>query len=437
MTVSTTASTITVAATGANSYAFPFIGVAASDIIAAYTNTLGILTPLSSGSYSVSINSPAVGEIWGVGGSVSPVSPSSYASGSLTISRILPLTQTAEISNQGNEYPIVTEQALDTLCMEIQQVSARGGAYRGTWVSGAIFNFGDITQDGINGAFTNNIYICAQANTSGVWATDLANGYWSLVLNIQTLNSGGSYLPLSGGTINGNFGVTGNSLLAALTASGASVLNGAVSGTGITNLLTPYATLVNPVFTGHVTVPTPTSGTDAVNKTYADALNNLPSQTGNGGKLLTTNGTTASWGYPPGISLYQSIGTGLTGATWGSIGFNQEEYKDVASWHSNSTNTSRLTVDFTGRLRLTGTVDFGTAGNATYALRFLKNGATVIKDGDNNNGTGGIANIVRQIVLECPCASGDYFELQAQTNVSSTTTGTGISQTSLQAQRIN
>lgn len=39
---------------------------------------------------------------------------------------------------------------------------------------------------------------------------------------------------------------------------------------------------------------TPTAGGDAVNKTYADAI--IPSQTGNSGKYLTTNGSAVSWG---------------------------------------------------------------------------------------------------------------------------------------------
>lgn len=104
---------------------------------------------------------------------------------SLTIQRQVPLTQETEISNQGDFAPTVTEQALDTLCMELQQVSARTGQLRGTWITNTNYNYGDIVTDGINGNNTGNLYTCALSNTSGVWATDLANGDWSLALNIQ------------------------------------------------------------------------------------------------------------------------------------------------------------------------------------------------------------------------------------------------------------
>ena len=93
--------------------------------------------------------------------------------------------------------------------MEIQQVSARGGSWRGVWATGIVYNYGDIVQDGVNGAYTNNIYVCATANTSGVWATDLANGDWVLVISVATLQPPGSFLPLSGGTINGILNVNG------------------------------------------------------------------------------------------------------------------------------------------------------------------------------------------------------------------------------------
>ena len=50
-------------------------------------------------------------------------------------------------------------------------------------------------------------------------------------------------------------------------------------------------------FSSSPVVPTPTNTTDAANKSYVDtaASGVLPSQTGNSGKYLTTNGTAASW----------------------------------------------------------------------------------------------------------------------------------------------
>ena len=135
-----------------------------------------------------------------------------------------------------------------------------------------------------------------------------------------------------------------------------------------------------------------------------------------------------------GCSLYQTAGTVLTITTWVTLLFDTEAYDD-SGWHSTSVNTGRITVDFTGRVSLIGTVNFGAAGNAVYGVRLLKNGA-VIKNGDNNNGTGGIANVCRQVYDEVACVPTDYFELQAYTNNASPTSGTGIENTSFKAKRI-
>lgn len=59
------------------------------------------------------------------------------------------------------------------------------------------------------------------------------------------------------------------------------------------------APLASPTFTGTVTLPATGAGaTEAVRKDYADGLafaTALPAQTGNAGKFVTTDGTTASW----------------------------------------------------------------------------------------------------------------------------------------------
>lgn len=99
------------------------------------------------------------------------------------------MSQLTSVSNQGDFAPTVIEQAMDTLCLEIQQISARTGANRGTWVSGAVYNFGDIVQDGANGTNTGNYYTCVIANTSGTWATDLAAGDWILSFDLQQVNA--------------------------------------------------------------------------------------------------------------------------------------------------------------------------------------------------------------------------------------------------------
>ena len=190
MTITTTSSAVTLLGNGSTSvFNFSFVAGAASNIVVTYTNAAGAAMILAPSQYSLVINPPAAGQIWGYGGTVTyPLTGSPIASGtSLTIQRLVPLTQTTSIGNQDNFYPQVVEMAMDVLCMEIQQVSARTGQARGVWETGIVYNYADIVIDGAAGANTGNYYLCVIANTSGNWATDLANGDWALVFNVQSL----------------------------------------------------------------------------------------------------------------------------------------------------------------------------------------------------------------------------------------------------------
>lgn len=101
---------------------------------------------------------------------------------------------------------------------------------------------------------------------------------------------------------------------------------------GLSTLLDAKANLASPTFTGTVVLPSTTSignvsnteisYLDGVTSAIQTQLNSkegtLPSQTGNSGKYLTTNGTALSWGtVTAGSGTVTSItaGTGLTGGT--------------------------------------------------------------------------------------------------------------------------
>ena len=71
--------------------------------------------------------------------------------------------------------------------MQLQQVASRSGQFRGVWQTGIQYNVVSLVQDGVNGNDTQNYYLCVIANVSGVWSTDLANGDWSLVVNVQQI----------------------------------------------------------------------------------------------------------------------------------------------------------------------------------------------------------------------------------------------------------
>lgn len=192
MTISTTSSSaIFLGNDVTNPFSFSFVCDSASTFSAIYTDSSGVSTLLSPSQYTLTLNAPSVGSLHSVGGTILyPKTGSPISTGtSLTVTRTVPLAQLVSVSNQGDFSPTVIEQAMDTLCLEIQQISARTGANRGTWTSGTVYNFGDIVQDGAAGANTGNYYTCVIANTSGTWATDLAAGDWVLSFDLQQVNA--------------------------------------------------------------------------------------------------------------------------------------------------------------------------------------------------------------------------------------------------------
>lgn len=134
MTVATTTYFVNALGNGATTvFNFNFIADSAATMEVFYVAADLSQTLLSPSQYTLYINPPAVGQLWGVGGTVTyPLSGSPIASGtSLIIQRIVPYLQTVSISNQGAFYPQAVEQALDLLELQIQQLLA-GGTGGGT-----------------------------------------------------------------------------------------------------------------------------------------------------------------------------------------------------------------------------------------------------------------------------------------------------------------
>lgn len=130
MTITSTANRITVAGNGSiTSFAFDFVGVSPPHIQVTFTDANGNSSVVPANDVSIVLNPPGQGQIWGIGGTVTyPLTGSPIALGtSLTIERILPLTQTTTLANQGAFFPQAVEQALDTVVMEMQQVGAEIG----------------------------------------------------------------------------------------------------------------------------------------------------------------------------------------------------------------------------------------------------------------------------------------------------------------------
>lgn len=102
-------------------YGFPI--PQASDAVVIHTTAAGVVTTLSQSQYSIT------GIGLGAGGQVLyPLVGSAMPSGdTLTIERVVPLTQPTSFGNQGTIYPAAIEGGLDNLEMQLQQIAASQG----------------------------------------------------------------------------------------------------------------------------------------------------------------------------------------------------------------------------------------------------------------------------------------------------------------------
>jgi hypothetical protein len=100
-------------------FSFSFEIDSVSEIVLLLTNPTGSVSTVSPSSYSASgLGNPAGGTI------TYPLSGSPLATGySLTLARVVPLQQLADIVNQSNYFPLQVENALDYLMMAIQQIA--------------------------------------------------------------------------------------------------------------------------------------------------------------------------------------------------------------------------------------------------------------------------------------------------------------------------
>jgi hypothetical protein len=358
LTISTTASSTTVVLIAAQTVVpFSFIADAASDITVQTTNTsTGASTTLAASQYTVTLNSATTGQLWGVGGYVT-LNSAPGVGYTCTITRTLPLQQLISIQNQGDFAPQVTEQALDTLCMEIQQVSSRTGQFRGTWATGVVYNYGDIVIDGVNGANTTNWYLCAIANTSGTWATDLANGDWILILNLQAISNPGTVT--AGGDLTGSYPNPTIAKIQGTTVTG-------VDGTGqvvMSSALAAYAPLASPTFTGVPLAPTASVGTNTTQIATMAALlaflaSSSQTQTGTSSTLAVT---------PSGLAATM---IGGVGQVWSD----QTANRAASTVYTNSTGRP-IEVFITFNTSNGGSANLSIAGSAAFSVAGQSTGA--------------------------------------------------------------
>lgn len=188
----------------ATTFNFSFVADSASYVSVSYYTGSTLVTVLNTSLYTLFINPPSPGQIWGVGGVVVyPLTGSPIANGtSLLIQRTLPLTQTITISNQGEFAPEAIEGALDTLCMQIQQVS-------GTVAQSVVAQLGYTPMNGAN-------------NLSEIVSASVSRANLGLgTMGVQSANN----IAVTGGVLSG-VAITASSWSGGAFSSGSAIITG-------------------------------------------------------------------------------------------------------------------------------------------------------------------------------------------------------------------
>jgi hypothetical protein len=161
---------------------------------------------------------------------------------------------------------------------------------------------------------------------------------------------------------------------------------------------------------------------DLVVGTAADTFSRLG--VGADGTTIVADSSTATglkWATPAsgstfaGVSVYNAALTTLTNGVTTTLTFDSEIF-DTNTYHSTSTNTSRLTVPTgkAGYYLLAASAQFGASTTGIRALYFRRNGTEYVRTANTGDWTVAVstANTVLNSAIVY-LAEGDYVELQA------------------------
>jgi hypothetical protein len=383
LTISTSSSSVLVAGDGvATSFQFPFVGDSADNIIVQYIDADGIQTTLNPTQYTLVINAAGPNQLWGIGGSITyPLVGSPIAIGTyLSIQRLLPLTQEITVRNQGNYYAQVTEQALDLLEMQIQQVSSRTGQIRGVWTADTQYNYGDVVQDGANGANTQNYYMCAIPNESDVWADDLAAGDWSLSINVQQIAAYATAAAASAAA------ALASQIAAAASASSAST--SASTATTQAGIATTQASNAASSASAASTSASNASTSASAASTSATNASNSASSASTSASTATTQASNAS---TSATNASNSAAAAAASAVLAASNFNTTSTTSNTIGTGNKTFTVQANKNFVAGVPIIA-VDSGNSANYMQGTVVSYSSTTLVIDSDYTGGSGTIAS---------------------------------------------
>lgn len=337
-----------------------------------------------------------------LGGSVvySPTNPIANGT-SLTVARVLPLLQLTSISNQGDFAPVVTEDALDTLCLQTQQIAARTGLLRGAWQGATFYNYADVVQDGANGANTQNYYFCAVQNTSSVWSSDLAAGDWVLAINVQQIAAYAAASAASATSAATSAASASSSVTTATTAAGnasTSASNAAASSTTATTqagIATTQATNASGSSTAAATSATNASTSETNAATSAATATTQASSASTSATNAATSATSAAASAVLAGSTFtatsttsNTIGTGsFTFTTQTNKGFQGGQFFQASNGANYITGTITSYNPSTGVLVVNASADNGSGTFTSWNI------AVVGAPGQNGVGTGTVTSV--------------------------------------------
>ena len=167
--------------TGPGDYDFNFTVYGEEDLVIKHLSTAGVLTTLALGvHFTVAIDDPQPG---------GTVTTFNYAptTGTIIIASSFALSQSTEWEIVGRFNTEQIETDLDRVYLILQQMDAKieeeieAATWVGDWITAIAYTAREIVKDTITG----NVYLCLVEHTSGTLTTDISNGYWVLIFDVE------------------------------------------------------------------------------------------------------------------------------------------------------------------------------------------------------------------------------------------------------------